>query len=76
MTKLAHRGIHTTIKNRGLDAKVVLLVHDEIVCEAKEGIAEEVRDIMRDQMNSAFQEICPGFPNNTAVSILDRWEKD
>lgn len=76
MTKLALLGIWKRILNNKWDACPVLVVHDEIVVEAKEDCVHDVSSAVKEEMEKAFQIICPGFPNKVDVTISDRWIKD
>jgi len=47
--------IEQEFKKRNLDAYIALMIHDQVVCIAKEEIAEEVKDIMRDKMQNVVK---------------------
>lgn len=42
-------------KKRNLDAYIALMIHDQVVCIAREDIAEEVKNIMRDKMQNTVK---------------------
>lgn len=44
--------IHKEFKTRNLDAYIGLSIHDQIVCVAREDLAEEVKLIMKDKMEN------------------------
>jgi DNA polymerase-1 len=46
-------------KKRKLDARIALMVHDQVVCIAKEEIAEEVKQIMQDKMENTTKLTVP-----------------
>jgi DNA polymerase I len=46
----------------GLDAQLILSVHDELVVEVAEDVAEEVKQLLVDTMTRAFSEFFPGAP--------------
>ena len=46
----------------GLDAHLVLTVHDEILVEVKEGEVEEVQAVIEDCLGDAFKEMVPEMP--------------
>ena len=46
MAKQAMVDTHRALAERGLDAGLVVMIHDEIVVEARRGIEEEVKDIL------------------------------
>ena len=53
--KIAMINVNKEIKKRGLKAEIVLQVHDEMMIEAPENEKEEVKDIMKKEMESAIQ---------------------
>ena len=50
--KLAMINVDRALKNAGLDARLVMQVHDEIVIEAKESDRERVKEIVKEEMES------------------------
>ena len=53
--KIAMINVNQELKKRGLKAKIILQVHDEMMIEAPESEKEEVKDIMKKEMESAIQ---------------------
>ena len=53
--KIAMINVNKELKKRGLKAKIILQVHDEMMIEAPEIEKEEVKDIMKKEMESAIQ---------------------
>ena len=53
--KIAMINVNKELKKRGLKAKIILQVHDEMMIEAPENEKEEVKDIMKQEMESAIQ---------------------
>ena len=53
--KIAMINVNKELKERGLKAKIILQVHDEMMIEAPESEKEEVKDIMKKEMESAIQ---------------------
>ncbi len=53
--KIAMIHVNEELKKRGLKAKIILQVHDEMMIEAPESEKEEVKDIMKKEMESAIQ---------------------
>ena len=51
--KIAMVGVHRRLKNEGLEAKLILQVHDELIVEAPEREKEQVIKILREEMESA-----------------------
>jgi DNA polymerase I-like protein with 3'-5' exonuclease and polymerase domains/intein/homing endonuclease len=73
MTKIALVYLREAL--RGLDARVVNTVHDEIVVEAAEAIAEEVKHIVEAQMIRAGEQILRHVPVVADAAIGDYWKK-
>ena len=46
----------------GMEARIVHILHDEVIVEAREDIAEQVAGIVKSCMEQAFEEILPGVP--------------
>jgi len=57
--KLAMIHLHQALRERGLGAKLLLQVHDELVLEAPEGEVEEVTGLVRDCMAQAYDLAVP-----------------
>ena len=57
------------------DAKMVNLVHDEIVVEVREDQAEEVRDIVKRDMIRAGRDYIKSVPVEVEIKIDTRWRK-
>ncbi|MDZ3994443.1 DNA polymerase I [Pseudomonas sp. Teo4] len=53
--KRAMVNVDNWLTQSGLDARVILQVHDELVLEVKEDLVEQVKDEIRTQMSSAAQ---------------------
>jgi len=75
MTKLALIWIRNRIKEKSLDAKLINTVHDEIVIECDESIAEEMSGIMRDCMIKAGEHYLHKVPVDVECVISDSWLK-
>ncbi len=73
MTKIALVYLREALQGR--DARVVNTVHDEIVVEAAEAIAEEVKDIVEFQMIRAGEQILRHVPVVADAAIGDYWKK-
>jgi len=56
-----------------LDAKIVHILHDEIIVEAKAEIAGEVAEIMKDSMESAFESMFGNVPFKAKPVVVDSW---
>jgi DNA polymerase-1 len=75
ITKLAMARVVRAIRDRGLDAYLVNMVHDEILVESAEGQAEEVRALVVREMISAGSEFIRVVPVEIDAKIGDHWEK-
>ena len=51
--KIAMIGVHKELKKRNLKSRLILQVHDELLIEAEEYEVEEVKEILKDQMENA-----------------------
>ncbi len=51
--KIAMVGVNRRLKERGLKSKLVLQVHDELLVETYKPELEEVKDILREEMEHA-----------------------
>lgn len=54
----------------GLDARLVLQIHDELIVEAKEEIADKVKEILREQMEGA---VSLNVPLNVDIGVGKTW---
>jgi len=75
MTKLALIWIRNKIKEKKLDACLVNTIHDEIVVECDEKIAEEVGYIVKEYMIKAGEFYLHKVPVDVEYSISGCWEK-
>jgi len=75
MTKLALVYIREEFKNRNLDALLVNTVHDEIVVECAEEIAEEVGKLVHDCMIKAGRYYLKTVPIEVEYELADFWKK-
>ena len=51
--KIAMIRVYNRLKAEKLDARLILQVHDELIVEAEESIAEQVRKIVSEEMENA-----------------------
>lgn len=51
--KLAMVNVYNRLKAEGLKARLILQVHDELICECPENEAQTVADILREEMSGA-----------------------
>ncbi len=81
MLKDALRRIYSKIRGGVLngpklyDARLILVVHDEIVMMCKDKDAEAVKEIMIEAMTEAYDAIISGIPNKIDVVEETSWEK-
>ncbi len=75
ITKYALVYIADEIKAKKYDAYLIHTVHDEIVTEAREDIADEVAKMVEEKMIEAGKKLLKLVPVKVDVHIADCWEK-
>lgn len=75
ITKYALVYVHDRIKKEGWDAYLIHTVHDEVVAEAKEDIAEIVSKGIEEEMIRAAKKLLKDVSVKVDVHISDCWEK-
>ncbi len=76
MTKLALIYIYEYIVKHDLPVRIVLQIHDEIICEVPEHLAEEWKVIQADLMMKAADKILLNkVPMKVDAEITDYWKK-
>lgn len=73
MLKRAMRLVYDALKGR--DAQIVNSIHDELVVETDQAIAEEVAELVRERMIAAAQEFIRTIPVEVDVAVGDAWMK-
>ncbi len=68
--KLAMVAVARALKEQGLQAKLLLQVHDELIIEAPEGEAEQVKTLLRDCMENVVR---LAVPLRTDISVGGDW---
>ena len=68
--KLAMVRVDKRLKESGIDARLILQVHDELLIEAHRSCAEEARRILKEEMESAL--IC-SVPLDVDIHMGDTW---
>lgn len=68
--KIAMVAVRKGLREAGIDAKIILQVHDELVIEASRECAEEASKILQKGMESAFS---GGVPMVAEVSVGENW---
>ncbi|MCS7170705.1 MAG: bifunctional 3'-5' exonuclease/DNA polymerase, partial [Aquificaceae bacterium] len=76
LLKLSVLMFDAEIKREGIRAKVVNLVHDEIVVECEESKAEKVAELLHKAMKHAGRIVLKKVPVEVEVAINKRWEKE
>ena len=61
------------IDKKQKDAKLVAVIHDEILVECHKDIAEEMAKATSDAMIKAFNHYCPDVPMEADAQIDDHW---
>jgi hypothetical protein len=72
--KRALRFLHDDL--RGTTARLVNIVHDEVVVEADESVAEETTEILKNAMCRAGEEYVKRVPIAVEAHVADEWLKD
>ncbi|MBE6694920.1 MAG: DNA polymerase I [Ruminococcaceae bacterium] len=71
--KIAMLNVDRRLKAEGLDAKIVMQVHDELVIEAHKDCAELAADLLKAEMENAV--LLP-VPLTVDVSVCRRWSEE
>jgi len=74
-TKLASVWIRKDFIDTKLNAKIVCLVHDEIISECREDEVPEVTAIMKTRMKEALLYFCPNVPAEVDGHSSFHWKK-
>ena len=56
-----------------MDARIVHVLHDEVIVEVKDEIVDEVAGIVKDCMEGAFRKLIPNVPFKVEPEIRDTW---
>jgi DNA polymerase-1 len=73
ITKLALCLVKEAIDSGEYDAKIVNVVHDEILVEAHEDDADDVGKLLEVGMIEAFEHYCPGIAMEVEAVIDNHW---
>lgn len=68
--KLAMIGVHRKLSESGLDAKLILQVHDELLLEVRTDQAEEAMALLKDQMEHA---VTLSVPLDVGSAMGENW---
>jgi len=71
---------HISRALQGVDGRIIHTLHDEIIVEARDGIEDQVKSIVKESMEEAFRMIIPEVPfivepNRRFVEIISHWGK-
>jgi DNA polymerase-1 len=69
--KVAMLGVQRALRDKGLTSRLLLQVHDELVLEVASGEREQVEQIVRTEMGSAYQ---LDVPLDVSVGIGTTWD--
>ena len=69
--KTAMLGVDRKLRETGLDSRVLLQVHDELVCEVAPGEADRLERLVREQMSGAAE---LAVPLTVSAGFGDSWE--
>lgn len=75
MMKLAAILIRKDFIRKDIDAKIVGLIHDEIIVECIESSCEEVYKLIELRMKQALNRFCPNVPAAVEGKICKVWKK-
>jgi DNA polymerase-1 len=73
ITKLALVKIQEYINQHNKPAKIIAVIHDEILLEVKEDIADEMSKVTQNCMIEAFNHYCPDVPMDVNPQIGNHW---
>jgi len=76
VTKLALVYTHDFIREKKLDSKIIMVVHDEIITETRADQADEMARGLEDCMVRGFSYFFKKVPMLVDASISDFWTKD
>ncbi len=76
LLKLSVLMFDAEVKRENLRAHVVNLVHDEVLVECEETVAEKVKELLERAMKHAGKIVLKQVPVEVEVVINKRWEKD
>ena len=68
--KLAMIAVHRRLKESGMDAKLILQVHDELLIEANVNCKDEALALLREEMENAVS-LC--VPLDVSMAVGDNW---
>ena len=73
ITKLALVRVQNYIDDHKNGAKILAVIHDEILVECHKDIAEEMAEVVSSKMISAFNHYCPDVPMTVKPDVGTHW---
>lgn len=70
--KRAMLGLHDWVERGGLDIKMIMQVHDELVFEVREDQLEQARSVIEEQMSNAAELKVPLLVD---IGVADNWDE-
>jgi DNA polymerase-1 len=70
--KVAMLGVHRGLADKGLRSRLLLQVHDELVLEIAEGERDQVEELVRHEMGSAYH---LDVPLDVSVGLGRTWHE-
>jgi DNA polymerase I-like protein with 3'-5' exonuclease and polymerase domains len=67
--------IHISEKLNGLDARIVHTQHDEKIVEARDGIEDQVKEIIKESMEESLKRIIPEVPFVVEPIVAVAWAR-
>jgi DNA polymerase-1 len=68
--KLAMIAVHRRLTESGMDAKLILQVHDELLIEADKSCADEALGLLREEMENAVR---LSVPLDVGIAMGENW---
>jgi DNA polymerase-1 len=62
--------VHNRLKEEGIDARLILQVHDELLIEAHRSVADRAREILKYEMENA---VTYSVPLDVDIHIGNSW---
>jgi len=75
VTKQGMVFVARALRKAGLDAKILMVVHDELVIEVRKDQAEQAARIVEEEMVRGFTHFFKNIPMRVDAHISDAWEK-
>jgi len=73
ITKLALIKVQNYIDMYKLQAKIVAVIHDEMIVECHKSISDEMAGVVSGKMIEAFNHYCPDIPMEVKPDVGTHW---